>query len=493
MVSVLNDDIWIAVLSLCDVSTVLQVALTSRTLHRVSQCRTVWLSVLRDLTARGLVDTLTTAEDNYSTAAIIKHIRHTVCGPLSSTRSRRILKITPALHSTDPSLSAASGSVKLLPGGRYLTVVRPQQFDCIDVGTGRRAWSLFGAVHDYAVEMLNNGHSMRLGTVIRKVGERTSRIGIIDVDIDTGQAKTRLNISTGLRVNAELEKFSNTHMNGSFLSTTFKAHAKTFILLLNWRNDEYILFQSDFNDTASSLFTISNHIILATASAFSPHVPVLLQWSLKSFRHHWRATNTLSLRCAMSIHSATTPIPAFTTELHRHTLWDVSENAEPHVHYRIELFRDRLCRSRARLLVHLSGNIDLLPEIRSAHCETPRTQTLFNSTGLISKFRSRLRNLSPNSKAKQGNAGLLLRYTISCWPAPFDVFAVAATPTYLPGPVHELSYAGYANCSGGRVLNMTDYKADVKSATEPCLWTHLSPNGAVTTLVNADTVIIARS
>ncbi|KAJ7055553.1 hypothetical protein C8F01DRAFT_1373490 [Mycena amicta] len=510
MTSALNDDVWIAVLRLCDVYTVLQVSLTSRALYCTALCKTVWLSILGDLSSRGLVDALPMMESNIrSSGDIIGHIKRTVCGSLPHVNPRTTLRIPP-LRLQD--LSATCGPVKLLPGGRYLAVVGPHRFDCLHVESGRRVWSLLGAVRDFAVDMLGQGHSVRLAIVLRRLNESFPRIQVVEVHLRTGYSRARIDLPSQ-QLSAEIEQLSNVNLNGSFLSTSFNLHHRAFVLLVNWRKDEHLLFDCAFSPQHRSmptLFTISGHVLLASTSPAG--APILIQWSLKSFKYFWRWNTHLSVarRHAISLGSTgeMAPEPTYVHDLHRGVLWDFpvarhdadsDSSTDRRVQLHVQLLRDCLRRSRARLVVHLSGDIVLLSESTSGSAtDPPHNQKRI--AGIVSRLRSRLRSSTSSPDELPEPTGLLLRYTISCWPERFDVFSVAATPTYLApsrgAQVQDVSYAGYTTSSEDGSVYMLESESRANSSStpvvsEPCLWRHLAPSGALATLVDSSTVVIA--
>ncbi|KAJ6578267.1 hypothetical protein B0H19DRAFT_1253525 [Mycena capillaripes] len=78
----LGDDILLHLLSLCDVYTVLSIWAINKSLRSVSLTKQLWLSLMRDLRFRGLLD-LPSAEEleNYSTVKLVGIIKRIVFGP----------------------------------------------------------------------------------------------------------------------------------------------------------------------------------------------------------------------------------------------------------------------------------------------------------------------------------------------------------------------------------------------------------------------------
>ncbi|KAF7300170.1 hypothetical protein MKEN_01340600 [Mycena kentingensis (nom. inval.)] len=505
MFSVLNNDIWTLVMCFCDVFTVLQLGQVNSTFYGLSRCKTVWLALLGDLTSRGLVQYL--ARPRLMTSGvIIEHIKCTVKGP-RPTRRNQTVQIHPPLQIDR--LCAACGPVRLLPGGRYAVIVRPKRFDCVYIGQGRvkLVWSLHAIVHNFSVEMVRDGHSARFLFLLRKVADsnRIAHIRVKEVNFRTGTARKRCSIPSlpGLPV----AQFTNLNLSSAFFSITFKRqNADTFVLLVNWRKGLSLLWNCERQTSIlPTLLAISGHIILATTDRDLPCAPVLMQWNMKQFRGLWRPIGPQTLadtRLALSVYNPQTP-PVYINDLHRTLLWDLRGELreESVIHMRIQPFRDPLRHAQARLLVHLSGDIVLAPDVcaHKVHFETPSPGE--QKLGIAARVRRYIRGNRRSDEslntgttiAEREPTGLLLRYSISCYPEKFDVCATLAAPTYLPGKVQDLSYAGYGTrAEDGCLIALDPEIADDEVEDEQtCLWRHLSASGATATLVDPSTAVFS--
>ncbi|KAF7320753.1 hypothetical protein HMN09_00161300 [Mycena chlorophos] len=507
MAFVLNDDLWVAILCFCDVSTVFTVSLTSRWLRCLTQSRTIWLSIFKDLSSRGLIAATPLPNPPLSTKEIVEHIKSTVCGIPSFSPRPRVVHLPRPLRLM--TLFSTCGPVSLLPSGRYLAVVHPRSFECIEAATGKRVWRWRGggSVQDFRALLLGDGTGARFAFVVKDPadGARGWHIQVVEASFRHGavrhpQARKRFDMPflSG--------SFANLTLAGNFISIAFRLPGLRggglFSLLVNWRKRAYLLFDcSQPHEIAErptillpKLLSISGHLLLSTTGVDG--TPVLLRWNMSSLSSFWRSTEDFSLQSAIRCGpDSSGPPPDDIHDLFRGTIWDAGSQ-ELHLH--MQLFRNPIRHSRARLFIHLSGDINL-PSPPSSPIDAPRRSGMFAS---IPPFRWRRRSPSPSSSSGSSGAqtGILLRYELSCWPAPFEMVAAEATPTKDISRVQDLSYAGWATraTDGALVPAAAGLASASKTgslkpgdAGSSCLWRHLTASGALATVIDESTVVVS--
>ncbi|KAJ7474140.1 hypothetical protein FB451DRAFT_1466687 [Mycena latifolia] len=113
---------------------------TNNLCRAIALSKPVWLALIADLTARGLMDQIPKAKEEATSAGdLIREVKRLVCGPEST----------------------GTGPVRLLPGGRYITVAHETHLDCWSLWTGGFLWTRPGCLSYYAVEILDDGDSAR--------------------------------------------------------------------------------------------------------------------------------------------------------------------------------------------------------------------------------------------------------------------------------------------------------------------------------------------
>ncbi|KAJ7859962.1 hypothetical protein B0H14DRAFT_3135026 [Mycena olivaceomarginata] len=227
----LAKDVLIVILVECDVLGVLAVSRTSRFLRRVALKTAVWYPLVAKLAQRGLIDSR--PDDEYfktlSTEQLIGLVKRMLHGPETWTERRlnhspflphvrrRLLVAQPPLDSlaSGPLVEAqrivlhhprpdahvpsnrTTGSLKLLPGGKYLLFQNYLgRVECRSVFEDRRVWTHtlsmdHTLVHDFEVDMIQNDIAIIL-TCQRTEPQPKRFVEITSLDLKTGVSDLEL-------------------------------------------------------------------------------------------------------------------------------------------------------------------------------------------------------------------------------------------------------------------------------------------------------------
>ncbi|KAJ7722429.1 hypothetical protein DFH07DRAFT_1067407 [Mycena maculata] len=220
----LPEDVIYYILGFCDISSVLNVGQTSKYFRRLSVSRVLWASLVKDLRRKGLIDRLSNADiEELPTLELIAVVKRLQIGPKSwsvqkkmkptglprifaklfgaprSRRSqRRVLHATVSarlvLH--PPASDRWDTMAKLMRGGEFVLVKnRFNVLECWRVDRDALLWTHrsripFATVHDFAIEVVDNGERANVVICIRT---RTAPVNIdrnyteiVSLELETG-------------------------------------------------------------------------------------------------------------------------------------------------------------------------------------------------------------------------------------------------------------------------------------------------------------------
>ncbi|KAJ7167297.1 hypothetical protein C8R43DRAFT_1160767 [Mycena crocata] len=287
-------DILLSIFALTDISTVLSLSQVNRAFYAVVNTKHLWLSIVRDLAARGLIDA---APDDilreFSTHALIGEIRRVVVGPhtwskVSIDPPTLARKITLPIKHWD---RYRFDDTQLLCGGKYLILTNSDQLiEWWDVYAGRRVWARPKKEGIYLARYLLHfrGSWAIFCPELESFAGRLFQIS--RVDVETGQSFDILRAST---------RMSARQISGDFIAC--KMHEGDHmddIVLVNWRLEEFVQLRGL---TEKSIFALCRGHIAFFAEG--PGGEVYL-FPFSSFSGLWRPCSGFNLDVA-SINVAT--------------------------------------------------------------------------------------------------------------------------------------------------------------------------------------------
>ncbi|KAJ6548643.1 hypothetical protein B0H19DRAFT_1265450 [Mycena capillaripes] len=281
----LNEDILLAVLTRCDVYTVLSVSWINKLIRTLALSKHVWLALVADLITSCLIDAFSDPNfTEYSAPDLRAMVKRLVCGPTWVTPSlHRTLSVKLPDIASGRILSSWTTYVKLLPGGRYFTLENYDgRLECWSLSSGRCVWAHSEKRHTtYAVDVLDGGNTARF--LLPCSSQKSYKI--VEVDLMTGvsfdifQTPPDANIGGWWMVR-------NAVISGDFLSLALHIADSRAVLLINWREKVYLIFHQ--NLTVPGVAIVPGHLILASATPDPPHCPALVVYTLTSLAPHWR-------------------------------------------------------------------------------------------------------------------------------------------------------------------------------------------------------------
>ncbi|KAJ7457496.1 hypothetical protein FB451DRAFT_1275038 [Mycena latifolia] len=288
----LNSDLLLHICMLLDVFTIISITRVNKYLRAIVSAKQLWISVVRDLSERWLIDPPAEENlENLSTAELIQQVKHGVVGPLTWSSALP----TPPAISREISISletlqGESSHVEFLPEGRHILFYKPTRefpdgVECWEVHSGRRVWGWASPSRPvrHATFDFRQGGSEAVVSLESCVQNHFS---IVEADLKTGESHELLD----LPVCARRVKISDDFFVCRVHLHQWPRPWPGYVLLVNWRMAELILFNST-NLQDFELFP--GHIALTYCNSSTPvHVRI---YSTVSFDHLWRRLNEFTL------------------------------------------------------------------------------------------------------------------------------------------------------------------------------------------------------
>ncbi|KAK6987602.1 hypothetical protein R3P38DRAFT_2574790 [Favolaschia claudopus] len=180
-----GEDLLINILSFCDVYTVLLVSRVDKFLHQISLTKQLWVHLLRDLVARGLLRRPSEAElDEYATRDIMHEIKRIVCGP--ETWDPESIQ-PPTIHrqvTFHPGIDTSElFSMQLIPGGTHAILqTESESIRLYEVQSGRCIWQKKSALGSIGLDLIEQGKKVRIAVVPGKFSPN-AKIAIYEIDL----------------------------------------------------------------------------------------------------------------------------------------------------------------------------------------------------------------------------------------------------------------------------------------------------------------------
>ncbi|KAF7357161.1 hypothetical protein MSAN_01310700 [Mycena sanguinolenta] len=468
----LDEDILAEILLLCDVYAVVSFSRVNKSFRRLALSKQLWISLIRDLSCQYFIPQLE-ALDNCTITQLIAKVKCLVCGP--ETWSQR--------SSVPPTVSfakkfPAETHARILPGGRYFTVMRfSGHLYCCDVLTGRDVYiRALGSTNfvwwSWETEMLDDGHTAIFSFLVyvRSGNGPHAELSILQVDLRTGHSEQLFSLTPS--------KFGGFYHNpiisGNFLAMSLSRQEERMIIIINWRERKYVVFDTGHTYTPAKeyMVLVSGHIILATAALEPPNDRLLSVYTLHSIASHWRPVEEL-LR--------NTDLPAHGIRIHPN---DISPILVERMEHNNRVFRGSSSRgAHIRMMLHAN------PIRPNAYKLMVYASVMAAGRSLVDTFRQSFRD-----RSAQGT--VLFNYAINL-SASNHGFSWSRISSFsvLPDAFYYLpSYAGYvaiscSNSDGSTTTKIVDPRLTQRwvghamrevmvVSTEP-VWATLSYNGVL--------------
>ncbi|KAF7369528.1 hypothetical protein MVEN_00282600 [Mycena venus] len=241
----LDADVLFLIMSSFDVYTVLSLSQVNKDLRQIALAKPLWISLLRDLVRRGLLD-LPPPDMllRYTTADLIEEVKRTVVGPRTWARDAPTPPGTPHREyiwrlDEPKSMEAA---IKVLAGGRYVVLHDESSLDIWETVSARRIWACRQPIKSWAIDLIERGaaaHLLLFGPAPTWLAE------VIRIDFASGESRTicRLDFPTTNVTNGAFER--PTILGDFFVASyTHLYQWEETALLVNWRAETYVLLRS---------------------------------------------------------------------------------------------------------------------------------------------------------------------------------------------------------------------------------------------------------
>ncbi|KAJ7358568.1 hypothetical protein DFH08DRAFT_1075572 [Mycena albidolilacea] len=283
----LDEDILFVIFRTCDVYTVLTAARINKLIRALALSKAVWVALVADLIARCIMDAFSDPDfRNYSAAQLRGVVERLVCGPAwAEERPARVVRRQVSVDTSDIFSKISprwSTYVKLLPGGRFLTLENYDgRLECWSLTRGLCVWTYSQKRRtNYTVEMFDDGNTARF----LLPGSLKASFSIVQVDLTTGHSYELFRMPQKDEIRWWTD--GDAVLSGNFVVLTLHVHGNRTLLLINWKEGRYLSFHQTL--TAPGMAVVPGHIVLATATLEPPHRPVLLAYTHASLASYWR-------------------------------------------------------------------------------------------------------------------------------------------------------------------------------------------------------------
>ncbi|KAJ7176359.1 hypothetical protein C8R43DRAFT_557731 [Mycena crocata] len=259
----LHIDVLLYIFSLTDVSTILSLSRVNRALYSIAYTKSLWLSVVKELAARGLIDV---PPDEilreFSTHALIGEIRRVVVGPHTFSKTSRdpptlARKINVPVRADRPTFDRA----ELLPGGKYL-IISPEvsalasRIECWEVSSRRRVWAWPGRSGYFisSRELDFCGNRGLCCLTVRAIDTFDSvHTLILKIDLETWESY-------------EIFQFPvhafHWRISGDFVACQTLQNGAMNVVLFNWRSEDFVQLRRPTPDPLKIHALCSEHIAI---------------------------------------------------------------------------------------------------------------------------------------------------------------------------------------------------------------------------------------
>ncbi|KAJ7220974.1 hypothetical protein C8J57DRAFT_1482519 [Mycena rebaudengoi] len=401
----LDVDILYIILRLCDVYTLLSMAQVNRSFERIARAKHIWIFLIRDLSARRLIDLPHNRPlQDYSTAQLIEEVKRLVVGPKTWSR--------PSASTVSRKISIPRSTIeigrrpelKLLPGGTYLAVIYLDGAQLLHVPSQTVIWRLQSDDFGHPLFELSDDDTSALFLST----DAAHRIKLIGIDLKTGDA-TELFTS---EVPGDTALMGGPVISGQFIIYDLAQSPWThrYFVLANWRTDTIVVLK--FEHLAihwNRLELIAGYLLYTICPPFPSDRPRIELCPVEELFSRWPSNTSISLEDAIDSSHLPVIVMGELPFLHRNCM------------YNMTVYESPLRRDTYKVMIYHVGP------------EPPR------SSRFLSKW---IRQKLPGGNPKI--PGTLYTFHVSIPPNGVVDWALTSSVPALPvGYLRHVSYAGY--------------------------------------------------
>ncbi|KAJ7505094.1 hypothetical protein B0H11DRAFT_2343536 [Mycena galericulata] len=254
----------------------------------------LWISLIRDLERRGLID-LPPELQAYNTSDLIDEVKRVVVGPKTwspawsgETKHPRQTVIPLA------EVLTRDAHVELLPAGRYFAGHQKRRLEFYDTIAGRRVYVLncaqFERFWHWGFEMMDGDD---LHGVMSSFGteDGTRAIEVFGLNLLSGHLDNLLRS----QLPANLGVLTPPTIVGNFFVVSLEIQTQGLIMLVNWRTEEYVFLNCPPLYPIHMSALVPGHLVITHRDPKRSNQQYVLVYALSSFGPFWRPIAEMSV------------------------------------------------------------------------------------------------------------------------------------------------------------------------------------------------------
>ncbi|KAJ6477212.1 hypothetical protein DFH09DRAFT_436465 [Mycena vulgaris] len=239
----LNEHVLAEILARCDIYTVLSFTRVNKYCRHLALAhKQLWISLIRDLECRGLLDLPPAANmQEYTTVDLIDEVKRVVQGPKTwspAYPSPPVLQRETIVRFEQPR-GGNRTSFSVLPGGRYFALTdRWTALEVWELATGRCVWTHPHSISCWSFDMVDGGDVAFMVCHVHNPSYNAA-IEVIRLDLHTGQSSDIIRIPLPGMRNSSLAT-----LRGDFFAISLNIQLPSAqLLIVNWRAETYALLR----------------------------------------------------------------------------------------------------------------------------------------------------------------------------------------------------------------------------------------------------------
>ncbi|KAJ7618037.1 hypothetical protein FB45DRAFT_1007662 [Roridomyces roridus] len=281
----LNEDVLGEILSYCDIYHILLFSRVNRVCRRIALSKHLWISLLRDLEFRALLDLGPKEQlEAYETPELIDMVKRVSLGPRTwspTSSTPPTIRREVVLHFDVP--HGPGTGIHLLPGGKYVVFWKSRGvFALWGIASQRCIWTHPALWWFWSIDVPDGGHVAVVGLGSEVFGQQAGDLEVNEVDLRTGDSRVRFRA----RIPCRFGTAGQMNILGDIFTVALSTKTSREILIVNWRANTCVRLKFPLTSLICSSL-VQGHLIVAYRDSYIHNGVVSGVYPLASF--HWNA------------------------------------------------------------------------------------------------------------------------------------------------------------------------------------------------------------